>query len=58
VRLGQTFDKLSTCMNESTSGQEENNTDVLPSESNTHGQYRSLKMLVIIEEMAADDFSF
>jgi hypothetical protein len=45
-------------MNESTSGQEENNTDVLPSESNTHGQYRSLKMLVIIEEMAADDFSF
>jgi Predicted membrane protein (DUF2335) len=33
VRLGQTFDKLSTCMNESTRGQEENNTDVLPSEA-------------------------
>jgi hypothetical protein len=33
VRLGQTFDKLSTCMNESTRGEEENNTDVLPNEA-------------------------
>ena len=33
MRLAQTSDKLSTCMNESTRGEERNNTDVLPSES-------------------------
>jgi hypothetical protein len=33
VRLERTFDKLSTCMNEPTRGEEENNTDILFSKS-------------------------